>query len=70
MALQIDHPAVQVNFFLMADAVSDALRTENVPQGYFNIERMLKSILSQGGKVNVCGIRTDARGIRNIPLVG
>lgn len=69
MALQKDHPNVQVNVFLMADAVGCAVPNQNTPQGYYNIERMLKSVLSKGGKVKACGTCADARGIRGIQLI-
>jgi uncharacterized protein involved in oxidation of intracellular sulfur len=69
MALQKDHPSVQVNIFLMADAVTCALPNQNTPQGYYNIERMLKSVLGKGGKVKACGTCADARGSRNVQLI-
>ena len=69
MALQKDHPSVQVNIFLMADAVTCALPNQNTPQGYYNIERMLKSVLAKGGKVKACGTCADARGSRNVQLI-
>ena len=69
MALQKDHPTVQVNVFLMADAVGCALPNQNTAQGYYNIERMLKSVIVKGGKVKACGTCADARGIRNTPLI-
>lgn len=69
MTLPKDHPNVQVNVFLMADAVSCAIPNQNTPQGYYNIERMLKSVLSKGGKVKACGTCADARGIRNVQFV-
>lgn len=68
MALQKDHPTVQVNVFLMADAVGCAIPNQNTPQGYYNIERMLKSVLIKGGKLKACGTCLDARGIRNVQL--
>ncbi|MBI3585791.1 MAG: DsrE family protein [Ignavibacteriales bacterium] len=68
MALQKDHPTVQINVFLMADAVSCAIPNQNTPQGYYNIERMLKSVLAKGGKVKSCGTCLDARGIRTVQL--
>lgn len=68
MALQKDHPTVQVNIFLMADAVGCAIPGQNTPQGYYNIERMLKSVLGRGGKIKACGACVDARGFRNIQL--
>jgi uncharacterized protein involved in oxidation of intracellular sulfur len=69
MALQKELPTVQANVFLMADAVACAVPAQNTPQGYYNIERMLKSVLSKGGKVKACGTCVDARGIRGIQLV-
>ena len=68
MALQKDHPSVQVNVFLMADAVGCAIPNQNTPQGYYNIERMLKFVLSKGGKVKACGTCMDARGIQTLQL--
>ena len=69
MALQKDHPTVQVNVFLMADAVTCAIPNQNTPQGYYNMERMLKSVISKGGKVRACGTCADARGIRSLQLL-
>ena len=69
MALQKDHPNVELLIFLMADAVTCAIPNQNTPQGYYNIERMLKSVLAKGAKVKACGTCLDARGIRNLQLV-
>ena len=69
MALQKDHPTVQINIFLMADAVGCGIPNQITPQGYYNIERMLKSVVSKGGKIKACGTCADARGIRNLQLV-
>jgi uncharacterized protein involved in oxidation of intracellular sulfur len=44
MALQKEHPSVEVWIFLMADAVGCALPNQNTPQGYYNIERMLSAV--------------------------
>jgi len=69
MALQKDHPDVQVNMFLMADAVGCALPNQSTPQGYYNIERMMKSVLAKGAKIKACGTCADARGIKNLQLI-
>lgn len=69
MTLQKEHESVEVRTFLMADAVTCALPNQNTPQGYYNIERMLKSVLSKGGKVKACGSCIEARGIRETPLI-
>lgn len=68
MTLQKEHPHVEVRVFLMADAVTCALADQTTPQGYYNIERMLRSIIAKGGKVKACGSCVDARGIRNAKL--
>ena len=68
MQLQKDH-GEEVRIFLMADAATSALQNQNTPNGYYNIERMLKSVLMKGGKIKICGTCADARGIRNLPLI-
>jgi len=45
--------AADVRVFLMADAVGNAVTGQNTPQGYYNVERMLKGILVKGGKVKL-----------------
>lgn len=37
-----------VRIFLMADGVGCALKGQDTPQGYYNIERMLGSIVRRG----------------------
>ncbi len=69
MALQKEPFNIQVNVFLMADAVYCALADQTTPQGYYNIERMVKSVISTGGKVKACGTCANARGVANLQLV-
>jgi len=69
MALQKDQPSTGVFVFLVADAVTAALPAQNTPQGYYNIERMFKSVISKGGQVRLCGACCEARGIKAIPLL-
>ena len=45
--------AADIRVFLMADAVGNAVTGQNTPQGFYNIERMLKGILAKGGKVKL-----------------
>ncbi len=52
----------QVTVFLMADAVSCAKRGQNVPQGFYNLELMVKAVVRRG-KVLLCGTCMDARGL-------
>ena len=51
MALQSDYADREIRIFLMADSVTSALKGQNTPQGYYNLERMLKSLISKGAKV-------------------
>ena len=53
-----------VTVFLMADAAAAARRGQQTPNGYYNLERMLRRILAQQGQVLLCGSCMDARGIR------
>jgi uncharacterized protein involved in oxidation of intracellular sulfur len=39
---------VQVRVFLVADAVYCARRGQKTPEGYYNIERMVKSLAKRG----------------------
>jgi len=69
MTLQKEHADVQVRIFLMADAVICGLPGQATPQGYYNIERMLKSVLARGGEVYACGSCIEARGLRDARLI-
>src|SRR4030043_586370 len=70
MMLQKEHAeTVEVRIFLMADAVTCALPNQSTPQGYYNIERMLKSVISKGGQVKACGTCSETRGISGLALI-
>lgn len=62
-------PATPCTIFLIGDAVSAAKVQQKTPEGYYNIERMLRRILSGKGTVLVCGTCMDARGIGDIELL-
>jgi uncharacterized protein involved in oxidation of intracellular sulfur len=64
-----EHQQVEVRIFLMADAASCAIANQNTPNGYYNIERMLKFSLTKGAKVKICGSCADARGLKNVQLI-
>ena len=69
MQIQKDYENIDLCVFLMADAVTCALPNQNTPNGYYNIERMLKAVLLKKGKVKLCGSCADARGIKEMKLV-
>ena len=69
MNLQKNHEQVELSVFLMGDAASAAKSGQQTPNGYYNIERMLKSVATKGGSVRVCGTCADARGLTETDLV-
>lgn len=58
-----------VRVFLIGDAASCAVSGQKVPQGYYNLEHMLRSLVRRGGGVGVCGTCMDARGIADQALI-
>ena len=58
----------QVKVFLIGDAAAAAKAGQKVPQGYYNIEVMLRSVARHGGEVGVCCACMDARGITDADL--
>ena len=64
-----DYESSEVNVFLMADAATCAIPNQKTPNGYYNIERLLKSFINKGGKIKVCTACAQARGIDEIELV-
>lgn len=68
-ALVKREPSMQVTIFLMADAVLAAKAQQKTPDGYYNIERMLKRVLSSKGSVLLCGTCMDARGIGDAEII-
>jgi uncharacterized protein involved in oxidation of intracellular sulfur len=62
-------PATEVTVFLMADAVLAAKAGQRTPEGFYNIERMLKRVLAGSGRVLLCGTCMDARGLADGELM-
>ncbi len=62
-ALLKKDPETEVTVFLMADAVIAAKSGQKTPDGYYNIERMLKRVLTGKGQVLLCGTCMDGRGL-------
>ncbi|MBI4264711.1 MAG: DsrE family protein [Acidobacteria bacterium] len=58
-----------VKVFLIGDAASCAKGQHKVPQGYYNIEVMLRAVAKRGGEIGVCGTCIDARGIADDELM-
>ncbi len=58
----------EVKLFLVGDAASCAKAHQKVPQGYYNVEVMLRGPAKHGAEIGVCGTCMDARGITEAEL--
>jgi len=58
-------PEAQLTVFLMADAVATARRGQTTPDGYYNLERLIKRLAKDNSDVLLCGTCMDARGLDN-----
>lgn len=58
----------ELKLFLLGDAAACAKSGQRVPQGYHNVQTMLKGIARRGVEVGVCGTCMDARGITDAEL--
>lgn len=57
-----------VTVFLMGDAVAGAKQGQKTPDGFYNIERMVKRVIAKG-RLLLCGTCMDARGIGDDDIV-
>lgn len=60
---------VELRVFLMGDAVGCAAAGQLTPDGYYNLERMIKGLAKKGVPVGCCGTCLKARGITDDRLV-
>ncbi len=67
-SLVAKHEGTEVDVFLMGDAVACAKAGQSTPNGYYNLERMLKPVL-RNGHVLLCGSCMDARGLKETEIV-
>lgn len=54
---------------MIGDAVSCAVSGQKTPDGYYNLERMLRALLTQKVSISCCGTCLDARGLKEEYLV-
>jgi uncharacterized protein involved in oxidation of intracellular sulfur len=69
LALIKNDPATAITIFLMADAVVAAKTGQKTPDGYYNVERMLKGVVAGKGQVLLCGTCVDARGVADTEIM-
>lgn len=58
-----------VRVFLMGDAAACAKAGQKLPQGYYNLGRMLQMVAQNRGEVGVCGSCMEARGLEDAELI-
>jgi uncharacterized protein involved in oxidation of intracellular sulfur len=68
-ALIKNDPSCGVTVFLMADAVFCAKKGQKTPDGFYNLERLLKRITTGSHKLLLCTACMDARGVTDAELI-
>jgi uncharacterized protein involved in oxidation of intracellular sulfur len=69
LALQKKDLSAEVMVFLMADAVGAGRRGQKTPEGYYNIEHMLRRLLAGRGELLLCGSCMDGRGLADAEVI-
>jgi uncharacterized protein involved in oxidation of intracellular sulfur len=59
---------VELRVFLLGDAVACAVAGQQLPDGHYHIDRMLKGLLHRA-QVGCCGTCLDARGLKQEQLL-
>ena len=60
---------LKINVFLLGDAVSAAKKGQKTPEGFYNLEKMLRELIERGVVINACGTCISSRGIAESDLV-
>jgi uncharacterized protein involved in oxidation of intracellular sulfur len=58
----------ELRVFLIGDAVGCAVAGQKTPDGYYNLDTMLRSLARKGASIGCCGTCMDARGITEAML--
>ena len=53
----------------MGDAVTCAVAGQKTPDGYYALDRMLRSVARRGGQIACCGTCLDTRGLTKEHLI-
>ncbi len=59
---------VDLRVFLLGDAVACAIAGQQLPDGHYHLDRMLKPLV-RNGEVGCCGTCLDARGLSEEQLI-
>jgi uncharacterized protein involved in oxidation of intracellular sulfur len=68
-ALIKNDPSIEITVFLMADAVACAKKGQHTPDGFYNLERMVKRFTVTPHHVLLCSACMDARGLTDPELI-
>jgi len=68
-ALIVGTDKMKVNIFLIGDAVTTAKKGQKPPEGFYNLEKMLKELVDQGSQVVACRTCVNARGLTKEELI-
>jgi uncharacterized protein involved in oxidation of intracellular sulfur len=60
---------MKVNIFLLGDAVTTAKKGQKPPEGYYNLEEMLKDLVDRGVNAVACKTCVRARGLAEADLI-
>ncbi|MHA2003936.1 MAG: DsrE/DsrF/TusD sulfur relay family protein [Candidatus Thorarchaeota archaeon] len=67
--LKKENPDHDVRVFLIGDAASCAVSGQKTPDGYYNLERMIRDLVTKKVDIKCCGTCLDARGLTEDSLV-
>ena len=54
---------IEVRLFLLGDSVASAKKGQKTPDGYYNMEMMLRALVNKGVIIKACGTCLNARGL-------
>jgi uncharacterized protein involved in oxidation of intracellular sulfur len=54
---------VELRLFCFGDAVGCAIANQQLPDGFYHLDRMLTAATHHGAEIGLCGTCMDARGI-------
>ena len=60
---------VELRVFLLGDSIGCAVSGQQLPDGYYHLDRMVGSVLRRGGEVGCCGSCLDARAVGEDRLI-
>jgi uncharacterized protein involved in oxidation of intracellular sulfur len=60
---------VELRLFCFGDAVGCAVAGQQLPNGYYHLDRMLTAAARHGAVIGLCGTCMDARGITDTTII-